>query len=100
MTKRIVLTGGLAATLLLTGCYNTPETSLRKPGEGPTNHTAGPAVGPGSTAGGSTAGPQPKPVAHKPESGEMHAAKPGPQDEHGAKASEVPAQPGHPPQQH
>jgi hypothetical protein len=72
MKKFFVLTGGLAATLLLTGCYNTPETSLRKPGEGPTNHTAGPAVGPGTVAGGSTAGPQPKLVAHKPETGETH----------------------------
>jgi len=99
--KRIALTGGLAATLLLTGCYNTPQTSLRKPGEGPANYTAGPAVGPGTTAGGSTAGPQPKPVSHKPETGEAHAqpsvdVKPSSaQGEHAAKP-QAPTESGHP----
>jgi hypothetical protein len=44
---------------VLTGCYNNPHTSERKPGEGPANIHARPSVGPGTTAGGSTAGPQP-----------------------------------------
>jgi hypothetical protein len=52
------------ALLLLSGCYNKPGTSSRKPGEGPEHIHAGPSVGPGTVAGGSTAGPQPKPVSH------------------------------------
>jgi hypothetical protein len=45
-----------------TGCYNNPKVSLRHPGEGPANYMSRPAVGPGTTAGGATAGPQPAPV--------------------------------------
>jgi hypothetical protein len=57
---RTLLCGTAAVCLLATtACYNKPETSLKKPGEGPANLHAGPSVGPGTTAGGSTAGPQP-----------------------------------------
>jgi hypothetical protein len=64
MKKRFALSCGLAASILLTGCYNNPNVSLRKPGEGSAHIHGGPAVGPGTVAGGSTAGPQPTPVAH------------------------------------
>ena len=49
--------------LLTVGCYNNPHISERKPGSGPANIHARPAVGPGTLDGGSTAGPQP--VVHK-----------------------------------
>jgi len=68
--------GGLALSLfLLTGCYNQPETSMKKPGEGPENIHSGPSVGPGTTAGGSTAGPQPTPVAHHGAAAPAHEAE-------------------------
>jgi hypothetical protein len=54
------LIGVLAtASVMMTGCYNNPHTSEKLPGEGPENIMSKPAVGPGTTAGGSTAGPQP-----------------------------------------
>ncbi len=87
MKIRFVLSGALAATLLLTGCYNNPNTSLRKPGEGSSHIHGGPAVGPGTVAGGSTAGPQPKPVAH---GGDV---KPMPGGGHPASGDESHAQP-------
>ena len=60
MKIRTALTGCAAIACLFTvGCYNNPHTSEKKPGEGPQNIHAAPAVGPGTTAGGSTAGPQP-----------------------------------------
>jgi hypothetical protein len=49
-----------AAVVGLTGCYNNPKVSERRPGEGPVNYMSKPSVGPGTVAGGSTAGPQPK----------------------------------------
>jgi hypothetical protein len=50
--------------ILLSGCYNNPRTSLKHPGEGPAHIMSGPATGPGTTAGGSTAGPQPQKEEH------------------------------------
>jgi hypothetical protein len=49
----------LGLSLLATGCYNNPETTERHPGEGAADFHRKPDVGPGTTAGGSTAGPQP-----------------------------------------
>jgi hypothetical protein len=49
----------LGLSLLATSCYNNPETTVRHPGEGSANFHRRPEVGPGTTAGGSTAGPQP-----------------------------------------
>lgn len=60
MRKRIVLAGAaVLLSIVMTGCYNDPDASLRPPGDGPKNFMSGPAVGPGTLAGGSTAGPQP-----------------------------------------
>lgn len=78
MRMKFALLCGAVAVCLMTGCYNKPQTSLVKPGEGrPIN--AGPSVGPGTTAGGSTAGPQPVAVKHEAE----HKSGAG---EHGASA--------------
>lgn len=104
MKLRFALTGCAAiASLLTVGCYNNPNTSLRKPGEGPANVHGGPAVGPGTTAGGSTAGPQPakpetgghvqptKGGAVAAEPGLGHATAPRPQVDHGADTPKGPA---------
>lgn len=66
----------LGLSLLSLGCYNNPKTSEKAPGTGLKGTHSGPQVGPGTTAGGSTAGPQP--VVHKaPEaSKESHASQP------------------------
>jgi hypothetical protein len=45
--------------LVSTGCYNNPEVSSKPPGAGTADIHSKPQVGPGTTAGGSTAGPQP-----------------------------------------
>ncbi|HYO80728.1 MAG TPA: hypothetical protein VES20_04950 [Bryobacteraceae bacterium] len=55
--NKVLCLAGL--TLLTNGCYNNPEISERRPGSGPHRIHSGPSVGPGRTAGGSTAGPQP-----------------------------------------
>ena len=73
MKTRLALLCGAAILCALTGCYNNPRTSLKKPGEGPQAPASGPAVGPGTVAGGSTAGPQP--VKH--DAGD-HSTKTGP----------------------
>ena len=44
---------------MATGCYNNPEINSRAPGAGNEHIHGKPQVGPGPTAGGSTAGPQP-----------------------------------------
>lgn len=75
-----LLCAGILACLA-TGCYNKPQTSLAKPGEGKPL-SAGPSVGPGTTQGGSTAGPQPVVVKHEAPAAEHGAA------EHGASAGE------------
>jgi len=79
--KNAALICGFTASVLLTGCYNNPGTSLRSPGEGPAHIMSGPAVGPGSTAGGSTAGPQPAVEKHgsnvEPHGGGGIPAEPG-----------------------
>src|SRR5438045_8755018 len=49
----------LGAALISVGCYNNPEISSRPPGSGEKDIHSGPQVGPGTIAGGSTAGPQP-----------------------------------------
>lgn len=64
MKMKILAAGGACVCLLLAGCYNKPSTSERFPGAGPVNYTSGPSVGPGTTAGGSTAGPQPRVPMH------------------------------------
>jgi hypothetical protein len=104
MKIRTVLTGCAAIACLMTaGCYNNPHTSEKKPGEGPDNIHSRPAVGPGTTAGGSTAGPQPAKeetgghvqptpggaVAAQPGLG--HATAPQPQIQHGADTPKGPA---------
>ena len=48
---------------MATGCYNNPDISSRQPGAGDSQIHRRPQVGPGTTAGGSTAGPQP--AAHE-----------------------------------
>jgi hypothetical protein len=53
----------LGLSLLASGCYNNPDINSRHPGAGTKQTHSGPQVGPGTTAGGSTAGPQP--VAHE-----------------------------------
>jgi hypothetical protein len=53
-------------SLLAVGCYNNPDVSSRAPGSGSKDIHSGPQVGPGTTAGGSTAGPQPAPAHEKP----------------------------------
>lgn len=98
MTKRIALTGILSSLSLLSiSCYNNPEVSLKKPGEGPTHLHSRPAVGPGTTAGGSTAGPQPAPEHHgegnvEPQPGGVHPASAA---EGGSAAHSQPATPVH-----
>ena len=64
--KRMKIRFGLLtlSALLCVSCYNNPVTSLKHPGDGPTDFHSAPSVGPGTTAGGSTAGPQPAPEAH------------------------------------
>ena len=62
----------LPVALLLTGCYNTPTTGDKSPGQGTKNITGGPDVGPGTVAGGSTAGRQPVATERK---GEEHKAE-------------------------
>ena len=52
----------LGLSLLGVGCYNNPDVSSRPPGSGSKDIHSGPQVGPGTTAGGSTAGPQPAPT--------------------------------------
>ena len=49
----------LGLALVGVGCYNDPEVSHRAPGAGTADLHSRPQVGPGTTAGGSTAGPQP-----------------------------------------
>jgi hypothetical protein len=53
----VLLVFGIA--LMGTGCYNNPEVSAKPPGAGSAHFHRNPQVGPGTTAGGSTAGPQP-----------------------------------------
>jgi hypothetical protein len=48
-----------AMALAGTGCYNNPDMNSKPPGSGSANFHSKPQVGPGTTAGGSTAGPQP-----------------------------------------
>lgn len=105
MKFRFALTGMLAiGSLLTTGCYNNPHTSEKHPGEGPVNIMSKPAVGPGTTAGGSTAGPQPpreeaegghvKPTpggAVAAEPGSEHAGAATPHMETGAETPKGPA---------
>ncbi len=83
-------------SLLASACYNNPEVSSRAPGSGSHMIHSKPQVGPGTTAGGSTAGPQPvaskghsnvqpQPGATHSEPGNANAAKPGksaPEHEH------------------
>lgn len=59
MKSKLLLCATGVLFLIATGCYNDPETSRKFPGQGPENYTSRPAVGPGTTAGGATAGPQP-----------------------------------------
>jgi len=92
MTKRLALTGLLTSVSLLSiSCYNNPNVSLKKPGEGPAHIHSGPAVGPGTTAGGSTAGPQPAPEHH----GEG-TVEPQPSGVHPASGTEAHSQPATP----
>lgn len=53
----------MLASLVTVGCYNNPDISERNPGEFRGEMHKGPSVGPGRTAGGSTAGPQPPKAA-------------------------------------
>lgn len=78
--------------MLLTGCYNNPTVSLRKPGEGSAHIHGGPQVGPGTVAGGSTAGPQPKPVEHH---GDVTPMPGGGHPAEGSEAHSQPATPVH-----
>ncbi|HYP09010.1 MAG TPA: hypothetical protein VER03_22475 [Bryobacteraceae bacterium] len=54
----------LGLSLLTGGCYNNPEVSSKHPGEGADDIHSRPQVGPGTTSGGSTAGPQPAAREH------------------------------------
>jgi hypothetical protein len=49
----------LGLSMIGVGCYNNPDLASRPPGSGVKDTHSGPQVGPGTTAGGSTAGPQP-----------------------------------------
>jgi len=60
-----------ALSLLAVSCYNNPDVSMRPPGSGEKEIHSGPQVGPGTVAGGSTAGPQP--AVEKKESGAAEA---------------------------
>ena len=55
----------LGFSLLTTGCYNNPEITSQHPGAGNEHIHGKPQVGPGTTAGGSTAGPQPAAREHE-----------------------------------
>jgi hypothetical protein len=46
-------------SMVAVGCYNNPDLASRPPGSGVKDIHSGPQVGPGTTAGGATAGPQP-----------------------------------------
>lgn len=54
----------LGVSLVSSGCYNNPEINARQPGAGDEHIHGKPQVGPGTTAGGSTAGPQPAAREH------------------------------------
>lgn len=54
----------LALSMLMVSCYNNPDINSRHPGEGTDEIHRRPQVGPGTTAGGSTAGPQPPAQEH------------------------------------
>jgi hypothetical protein len=54
----------IGLSLLATGCYNNPEINSKPPGAGNEHIHGRPQVGPGTTAGGSTAGPQPAAQQH------------------------------------
>jgi hypothetical protein len=99
----LIAATGIAA-LISAGCYNDPHTSEKRPGEGPAHIMSKPAVGPGTTAGGSTAGPQPR--REEPQAGHVQpapggavAAEPGldhagraqPAQQHGAGTPQGPA---------
>lgn len=49
----------LGLSMVAVGCYNNPDLASRPPGSGVKDIHSGPQVGPGTTAGGATAGPQP-----------------------------------------
>jgi hypothetical protein len=78
---------------MMAGCYNNPHVSRKHPGEGPAHIMSRPAVGPGTTAGGSTAGPQP---AHAESGGHT---QPTPGGEVAAEPGLGHAQPAQPPVQ-
>jgi hypothetical protein len=87
------------SALLFTSCYNNPETSMKHPGDGPVDIHSRPSVGPGTTAGGSTAGPQPAVEPHgegnvEPQPGGVH---PGSGPGSGNEANSQPATPVHGP---
>lgn len=77
MKLRISLLAVSFSALLQVGCYNNPVVSDRRPTEfQKQNYMSGPSVGPGTIAGGSTAGPQPAAKAEAEHSGaaEPHGA--------------------------
>ena len=57
--RRAELICVIGLSLITSACYNNPDVSARPPGSGSHVTHAKPQVGPGTTAGGSTAGPQP-----------------------------------------
>ncbi|HYP12551.1 MAG TPA: hypothetical protein VEQ63_01390 [Bryobacteraceae bacterium] len=59
MTKTVSALSAALLALCASGCYNSPHISNRLPDGKHSNVHSGPAVGPGTVAGGSTAGPQP-----------------------------------------
>ena len=81
----------LGLSMLTVGCYNNPDLASRPPGSGAKDIHSGPQVGPGTTAGGSTAGPQPAKASH------TEAAKPENHEE-GAPASSKQEHSAKPPQ--
>ena len=58
--RKTAAVSALALAIATAGCYNNPHVADRMPGEGRAGDTSrGPTTGPGTTPGGSTAGPQP-----------------------------------------
>ena len=71
----VLLVVGMA--LVGTGCYNDPDVSAKPPGAGSVNFHRKPQVGPGTTAGGSTAGPQPVQLKEHTETQPTHSGATG-----------------------